>query len=193
MFDYVLAVLLLPLLLPVILLIAVILYLVQGAPVFFRQQRVGKNFELFDIYKFRTMRNLSPGDSVAFDAGNKSRITPLGRFLRKTKLDELPQIINVLKGEMSFVGPRPEVPEWVEMFRADWEPILTVKPGITDPASIAFRNEEEILAAASDPQEHYRQVVLPQKLALYKNYLEHRSLFNDLSILAKTLKKVITS
>ena len=186
MFDYLLALLLLPVLIPAIVLIAIILLLLQGAPVFFRQQRVGKDFELFEIYKFRTMRPIEAGDAAAFDAGNRSRITPLGRLLRKTKLDELPQIINVLKGEMAFVGPRPEVPEWVEMFRADWEVILTVKPGITDPASIKFRNEEDLLAAASDPQEYYRLEVLPQKL-------ENRSLFSDLSILLQTLKKVITS
>jgi lipopolysaccharide/colanic/teichoic acid biosynthesis glycosyltransferase len=108
-------------------------------------------------------------------------------------LDELPQIFNVIKGEMSFVGPRPEVPEWVDVFRSEWEEILTINPGITDPASIEFRNEEELLARADNPDEYYRQVVLPKKLDLYKGYVENKSLLYDISILLKTLKKVVFS
>jgi lipopolysaccharide/colanic/teichoic acid biosynthesis glycosyltransferase len=173
--------------------IAIVSLFFQGGPVFFSQCRVGKNFKRFDIYKFRTMITLDQDKSVSFDAGNKSRITPLGKLLRKSKLDELPQIFNVIKGEMSFVGPRPEVPEWVDLFRSEWEEILTINPGITDPASIEFRNEEELLAGADNPDEYYRQVVLPKKLDLYKGYVENKSLLYDISILLKTLKKVVFS
>lgn len=193
MFDVILVLLLAPVLIPVILLVTVLLLVLQGRPVFFRQVRVGKNFKTFEIYKFRSMHNINKNDNLSFDVGNKSRVTWLGKILRKTKLDELPQIFNVVGGEMSFVGPRPEVPEWVDLFHDEWAPILSIKPGITDPASIEFRNEEDLLANADNPREYYQQVVLPKKLTLYREYLENKSLFYDLSILFKTMKKVIFS
>jgi lipopolysaccharide/colanic/teichoic acid biosynthesis glycosyltransferase len=193
MFDVILVLLLAPVLIPVILVVTVVLLVIQGRPVFFRQVRVGENFKTFEIYKFRTMHNINKNDNLSFDAGNKSRVTRLGKILRKTKLDELPQIFNVIGGEMSFVGPRPEVPEWVDLFHDEWAPILSIKPGITDPASIEFRNEEDLLARADNPREYYAQVVLPKKLLLYREYLENKSLSLDLSILFKTIKKVLFS
>ena len=191
MFDFILAIVLLPLLVPLILVIAVVMLLTQGGPVLFRQKRVGKDFKPFEIYKFRTMVVADRSKTVAFDAGDKSRITPLGKILRKTKLDELPQIFNVLRGEMAFVGPRPEVPEWVDAFHDDWTSVLSIKPGITDPASIEFRNEEDLLAGAEDPRQYYRQVILPKKLSLYKSYVDNKSLLYDFSILLRTMKEVI--
>ena len=130
-------------------------------------------------------------ESGAFDVGDTSRVTAVGRFLRKTKLDELPQLWNVLRGDMSLVGPRPEVRKWVEAYPERWAKVLTVRPGITDPASIAFRNEEELLTAAPDPENYYRNVILPRKLALYEQYVATRSFWGDVGILLKTVWTVV--
>jgi lipopolysaccharide/colanic/teichoic acid biosynthesis glycosyltransferase len=121
-----------------------------------------------------------------FDAGVTSRVTPVGQILPKWKLDELPQLWNVLIGDMSLVGPRPEIRKWVEAYPERWAKVLTVRPGITDPASIEFRNEEDLLAAAADPERHYRKVVLPQKLEFYEEYVQTRSFWGDLGIVFKT-------
>ncbi|HPJ76940.1 MAG TPA: sugar transferase, partial [Clostridia bacterium] len=123
--------------------------------------------------------------------GNKSRITPLGSFLRKYKLDELPQLINVFVGNMSVVGPRPEVKKWTEVYADKWQKVLSVKPGITDNASIQFRNEEEILANSEDPIETYKNEILPEKLDFYISYAETRTFWGDIKIILKTVKKVI--
>jgi len=130
-------------------------------------------------------------DGGAFDAGDTSRVTAVGRVLRKTKLDELPQLWNVLKGDMSLVGPRPEVRKWVEAYPERWAKVLSVRPGITDPASIEFRNEEELLAQAGDPEAYYRDVILPRKLDLYEEYVAKRSLGGDISIMFKTVFAVV--
>lgn len=127
----------------------------------------------------------------SFDAGNSSRITPFGRFLRKTKLDELPQLFNVLKGEMSIVGPRPEVKQWTEVYPEKWQIVHTVKPGITDNASIEFRNEEELLAQSVDPIKTYREEILPRKLDLYIEYVNKQSFGGDLKIIFKTIEAII--
>jgi lipopolysaccharide/colanic/teichoic acid biosynthesis glycosyltransferase len=119
------------------------------------------------------------------------RITRLGRLLRHTKLDELPQLINVLKGDMSLVGPRPEVPKYVELFRDDYREILTLRPGITDPASVRFRHESEVLAASADPEAAYIEQILPEKIALSKHYIEHSSLSYDLCLLGQTLWRIV--
>jgi len=132
-------------------------------------------------------------DGGSFEAGNASRVTRVGRFLRKTKLDELPQLWNVLKGDMALVGPRPEVRKWVEVYPERWAKVLTIRPGITDPASIEFRNEEEVLANATDPQDYYRSVILPRKLAMYEQYVATRSFWGDLGILVKTALAVVKS
>ena len=127
----------------------------------------------------------------SFDAGNAVRVTPFGRFVRRTKLDELPQLWNVLRGDMSMVGPRPEVRRWVNEYPERWARVLRVRPGITDPASIRFRNEEELLAAAEDPQRLYREVILPEKLGHYELYVANWSLLGDLGVLVKTLFAVV--
>lgn len=137
------------------------------------------------------MRVLKEASSGSFDAGNYSRITPFGRFLRKTKLDELPQLINVLKGEMSFVGPRPEVKQWTEVYPEKWKIVHSVKPGITDNASIEFRNEEELLAKSNDPIKTYKEVILPRKLDLYIEYVNTHTFTGDIKIILKTIKAVI--
>lgn len=171
--------------------IALLIKVLMPGPVFFIQQRIGKQGKPFRLIKFRTMKVASGKISGSFDAGDNSRITPLGRFLRKTKLDEIPQLINVLKGEMSIVGPRPEVQKWTEVYPEKWKIVHTVKPGITDNASIEFRNEEEILAKSDDPIKKYLEEILPRKLDLYINYVNNRSFIGDLRIIVKTLKAVL--
>lgn len=171
--------------------IALLIKVLMPGPVFFIQQRIGKQGRPFRLIKFRTMKVASGKTSGSFDAGDNSRITPLGRFLRKTKLDELPQLINVLKGEMSFVGPRPEVKQWTEVYPEKWKIVHSVKPGITDNAAIEFRNEEEILAKSSDPIKAYKEEILPRKLDLYIDYVNNRSGWGDLIIIYKTIKVVI--
>jgi len=159
------------------------------SPVLFTQERVGLHGEPFRIHKFRTMRAGASGLQVTSDSDG--RITKVGRWLRKTKLDELPQLWDVARGKMSLVGPRPEVPKyaalWPEQFRAE---ILSVRPGITDPASIRFRNESEELAAAPDPEAHYVEVLLPQKAAMYADYARSRSFVGDVRVLWRTLVAV---
>jgi lipopolysaccharide/colanic/teichoic acid biosynthesis glycosyltransferase len=126
----------------------------------------------------------------SFDAGNSSRVTSVGRILRKTKMDELPQLFNVLMGNMSLVGPRPEVEKWTRVYPERWDRVLMVKPGITDNASIEFRDEEELLAESENPEETYRNFILPIKLKLYEQYVDSHSLKGDVEILIKTVKAV---
>ena len=160
-------------------------------PVLFIQNRIGKDGREFRLLKFRTMRVKPKTSECSFDAGDQSRITALGRILRKTKLDELPQLINVLKGDMSLVGPRPEVKIWTEVYPEQWAIVHRVQPGITDNASIEFRNEEELLAQSSNPEETYRNVILPRKLELYIDYVNHHSFSGDLMILIRTVQTII--
>lgn len=172
-------------------LLALLIKILMQSPIFFIQKRVGKQGRLFNLVKFRTMK-VANGKSVgSFDAGDSARITPLGRILRKTKLDELPQLFNVLKGDMSIVGPRPEVKQWTEIYPEKWKIVHSVKPGITDNASIEFRNEEEILSASNDPVKTYQEVILPRKLDLYIDYVHNRSFLGDIKIILKTIKAVI--
>lgn len=160
----------------------------SGTPVLFRQQRVGLKFRLFHVLKFRTMRVASgPPVTVSGDA----RITRAGKFLRLTKLDELPQLWNVLCGEMSLVGPRPEVPEYVDLFRERYRTVLTVRPGITDLASIRFRNEEEVLAGTAEPLKAYTERILPAKLDLAEEYVGNHNAFTDIGILFRTVATIL--
>jgi len=163
----------------------------DSRPVLFRQMRVGVNGSGFLLNKFRTMRVVLGAASGAFDAGDTSRITKIGAFLRKTKLDELPQLWNVFIGDMSFVGPRPEVRKWVDAYPERWAKVLTVKPGITDPASIYYRNEEELLAQANDPVACYRDQILPHKLDLYEEYVRTRTFWGDIFLIFKTIMLVL--
>ena len=174
--------------LPVLLAIAVFVWLDSGLPILFAQQRVGKNFKRFPIYKFRSMRSGASGASVT--AAGDHRVTRVGAVLRATKLDELPQFWNVLRGDMSLVGPRPEVPEYVSIYREHYVRILSVRPGITDFASLVYRREEAILAGQPDPEIYYREVVLPEKLKLAESYISRQSLTTDVAILFRTFLAV---
>lgn len=161
-------------------------------PVIFRQQRVGLRGETFDILKFRTMRASEDGAQVT--ASGDPRITRVGQWLRSTKLDELPQLVNVVRGEMGLVGPRPELPRFVAQWpEQDRDLLLSVRPGITDPASIVFRRESELLAAQADPERYYVDVLLPQKVGLYRDYVDRRSVGTDVVIVLRTLASVVRS
>nr|WP_274604253.1 sugar transferase [Sphingomonas sp. CFBP 13706] len=159
-------------------------------PVLFRQRRVGRNGDVFDILKFRTMR-VAQDTTNAITIGRDPRITQIGHFLRQSKIDELPQLINVLRGDMSLVGPRPEVPHYVELYPDDLRhKILSVRPGITDRASIKYRNEAELLARQSDPDGYYRSVIMPDKLRLAAQYADRVSIPEDIRVIFDTLKAV---
>ena len=190
LFDFLVSFCVLLILLPILLLIALCVVIDSGLPVFFVQKRVGKNGELFSMFKFRTMTVLKEAKQGSFDAGNSSRVTRVGKVLRKTKLDELPQLLNVFIGNMSFVGPRPEVKKWVDTYPERWAVVHSVKPGITDNASIEFRNEEEILAAAENPEITYREDILPRKLVFYEEYVNNNSFLGDIRILFRTFLSV---
>jgi lipopolysaccharide/colanic/teichoic acid biosynthesis glycosyltransferase len=185
-FDFTFSLFLLIFLWPVIILIAIFVLLDSGFPVFFLQKRVGKGGAIFKIIKFRTMTVKKEASQGSFDAGDSSRVTRVGRILRKTKLDEIPQLLNVLLGDMSFVGPRPEVQKWVAIYPERWAIVHSVKPGITDNASLEFKNEEEILAASNDRENTYRNQILPRKLDMYEQYVHENSFFGDLLIIFKT-------
>ena len=178
-------------LLPIFGLLSLLIKFIMPGPIFFIQTRIGKRGKEFRLYKFRTMLVKPKTSEGSFDAGDQSRITSLGKILRKTKLDELPQLINVLKGDMSLVGPRPEVRKWTEVYPEQWAIVHQVKPGITDNASIEFRNEEELLAQSSNPEETYREVILPRKLELYIQYVNHLSFGGDVRIILKTIQTVL--
>lgn len=174
-------------LLPLFIIIAGLIKLDSPGPVFFRQVRIGRRLRPFRIVKFRTMVPEAPRTGGLITVGEDPRITRVGRWLRKTKLDELPQLLNVVKGEMSFVGPRPEVPHYVELFHQDYEEILQVAPGITDLASLAYRNEAELLGKAADPEMEYVHHILPEKIRLAKEYVHRSSLRFDLRVILMTL------
>jgi lipopolysaccharide/colanic/teichoic acid biosynthesis glycosyltransferase len=178
---------------PIFMAIAVLIRLFSGPPVFFRQTRVGKDGREFLLIKFRTMMISRGAEKGKYEPGNLSRITSFGRFLRNTKFDELPQLFNVLTGDMSLVGPRPEVKKWVAVYPERWAAIHKVRPGITDPASLIYRKEEELLADSVEPEKIYREEILPQKLSLYEEYLRKRSFLMDFSIIMKTIFSVIKS
>ena len=171
---------------PLLLLTALLILVCDGTPVLFQQTRIGRKGNPFRILKFRTMRAGSPGRAIT--TFQDIRITPLGRVLRKLKIDELPQLWNVLRGDMSLIGPRPEVPEFVEFEDARWRTVLEVRPGVTDLASLAFRNEEEMLRPAADPEVYYRAIILPQKLNLNLHYQRSRSFSRDLKLLWMTAR-----
>jgi lipopolysaccharide/colanic/teichoic acid biosynthesis glycosyltransferase len=160
-------------------------------PVLFRQERMGRGGRPFSILKFRTMVQDAPNRGSQITVGDDPRITRIGRLLRKTKMDELPQLFNVLKGDMSLVGPRPEVRKYVEMFADEYKDILRVRPGITDFASIAYRNEAAILNASADSEKEYIERVLPEKIRLARDYLLRQSLWLDTAILFHTAYRLL--
>ncbi|MCK5844401.1 MAG: sugar transferase [Victivallales bacterium] len=189
--DVVVAALLFLLFSPLLLFVALIVKLDSKGPVIFKQKRAGLNVNYFDILKFRSMTVRNETDGKDFEPGSGTRVTRVGGILRKTKIDELPQLVNVLKGDMSLVGPRPEVAKYVEMFPERWSKILSIRPGLTDPASIEFRNEEEILASSDDPEREYIENVLPRKMDLYERYVDDTTFGGDLRILLATFAVVI--
>jgi lipopolysaccharide/colanic/teichoic acid biosynthesis glycosyltransferase len=174
-------------LLPLFCVVAVLIKLDSKGPVFFRQERVGRRFRPFQIYKFRTMVRDAPHTGRPITCGEDPRITRVGRVLRRTKIDELPQLINVLCGDMSVVGPRPELRQYVDSFRDDYSEILTVRPGITDPASLKFRDEASLLGRSEDPLDMYVKFILPQKVDLAKQYARQASLQSDVVVIVKTV------
>ncbi len=190
--DVAVAALGLLLLAPLFVIVAVAIKLDSPGPVFFRQERVGRAGRPFHIFKFRTMRTEPvPGD-LQLTIGGDPRITRVGRWLRRSKLDEVPQLIDVLRGTMSLVGPRPEVPRWVERYPSERRSqVLSVRPGITDVASLKFRDESAILAQADDPEREYLEVIMPEKLRVAANYIERSTLKSDLRLLGLTLRTVV--
>lgn len=163
----------------------------SDGPVFFKQIRVGENGKEFEILKFRTMVVDAEKLGRQITVGNDSRITKIGAFLRKYKIDELPQLINVFKGDMSLVGPRPEVPRYVNMYNEEQRKVLEVKPGITDLASIRYRDENELLGQAENPDEFYINTIMPDKLALNLEYIRKSNIFLDIYIIFSTIFKCI--
>jgi len=164
---------------------AIAIFLEDGMPIIFRQQRIGLSGRPFVILKLRTMRKVL--GSYKITADGDSRITAEGRLMRRYKIDELPQLWNVFRGDMSFIGPRPEVPEYVDLSDQQWQTILSVRPGITDPASLAFRNEQILLSGKDDIERFYCEWLLPRKLGLSAHYIRTRSLSSDFKLLVMTI------
>jgi len=190
--DLVLCLAALPLALPLMAAIAVWVRLDSAGPALFRQQRVGRHGRLFHIHKFRTMRVRSSQAGPLITVAGDARVTRAGRWLRRTKLDELPQLLDVIRGNMSLVGPRPEVPRYMALYPDEARRlILSVRPGVTDRATIEFRDEERLLAAASDPERAYVEQVMPIKQRYYLDYVARRSLAGDVGILIDTLRAVL--
>ena len=187
LFDVTISLLGLIMLAPLLIIIAFLVKTGSRGPVLFRQKRVGQFGVCFQVLKFRTMvvgaEKLGPKISAVKD----KRITRIGSILRQLKLDELPQLVNVLVGQMSLVGPRPEVPKYVALFRQDYEEILKIKPGITDFASLEYRNEGDLLELSDDPDHTYVSEILPAKIIQYKRYIRERSLIVDVKVIVATI------
>ena len=175
---------------PLFIAVAIAIRADSPGPVFFRQRRVGRGGALFDILKFRSMRVDAEAVGGQLTVGEDPRITTVGRFIRAWKLDELPQLLNVVMGDMDLVGPRPEVPKYVALYDEQQRQVLRVRPGITDPASVEFRNESELMAGNPDPERLYLEVIMPRKLATNLAYLRQRNLVSDIGVIFSTLAAV---
>ncbi|MFY9311417.1 MAG: sugar transferase [Bacteroidia bacterium] len=192
LFDIILSIIGLIILAPFFIIIALLIVLDSRGGVFYRQVRVGLNGKDFYLFKFRSMRTDADKKGLLITVGGRdSRITRMGYFIRKYKVDELPQLINVLFGDMSLVGPRPEVRRYVDMYNEEQKKVLTVKPGITDYASIEYSNENELLGKAADPEKVYIEEIMPAKLRLNLRYIAEQGLATDLKIIFKTIAKII--
>lgn len=174
---------------PLWLMTAAVIAVTDGRPILFLQTRMGRHRSQFKIVKFRTM--IAATVDHAADLGSSARVTRVGGALRRWKLDEIPQLWNVVRGDMSMVGPRPELPEWVEVYPVEFDLVLRDRPGVTDPASLEFRNEELLLAETDEPHATYRDVILPRKLKLYLEYQQRRNLASDLVVLCRTVAAVV--
>jgi len=196
-FDFLVSLIGLTILSPLFGIVSILIKIHDKGPIFFKQKRIGQNFKPFYIYKFRTMIINAENKGPLITKEDDPRITALGKFLRKFKIDELPQLINVLKGDMSLVGPRPEVEKYVNFFKKDYKEILKIKPGITDYATIYFKDEELILkkfAKNNDNiEEVYLKQILPQKIKFYKKYLQEISFFTDLKLIFLTIWKILVT
>lgn len=159
-------------------------------PVFYRQRRVGQGEKEFELFKFRSMISNSDRESLLTIGGHDPRVTKAGYYIRKFKIDELPQLINVLRGDMSLVGPRPQVRKYVDLYTEEQLKVLEAKPGITDPASIYYRHESEILSEQKNPEEYYINVIMPHKLGLCRNYIEKRNVLTDMKVIIDTFRAV---
>jgi len=173
------------------LVLALLIVLDSRGGVFYRQIRVGRNGQEFGLFKFRTMVTNADKAGQLTVGGRDPRITRMGYFLRKSKLDEMPQLLNILSGQMSIVGPRPEVPRYVKLYTAEQRNVLNVRPGLTDYASLEYINENEVLGRAEDPEKTYIEDIMPQKLALNQQYIAEAGLLTDLKIIFKTIGKII--
>lgn len=189
--DILSSALVLLILLPFWLIIAMAIVLESRGGVFYRQIRVGKDNKDFYLYKFRTMRTGSDQKGLLTVGERDSRITRVGYFLRKYKIDEFPQLLNVLKGDMSIVGPRPEVRKYVDMYTPEQMRVLSVRPGLTDLASIQYVHENELLAASEDPEKTYIEEVMPAKLALNLQYIDSQSVLGDIKLICKTFAAIL--
>lgn len=176
---------------PILLLLAVWVKLDSEGPVFYKQVRVGKGNKDFYLFKFRSMRIGSDKKGLITVGGHDPRVTRSGYYIRKYKLDELPQLINVFKGDMSLVGPRPEVRHYVNYWTPEQMHVLDVRPGITDPASIKFRNENELLEKAEDPEKYYIEVIMQEKIKLYLEYVDHASFWYDIKLIFQTFWVIV--
>tara|TARA_R110000737_G_scaffold53677_1_gene75434 strand:- start:1401 stop:1988 length:588 start_codon:yes stop_codon:yes gene_type:complete len=190
-FDFLFALIGILILLPLFILISVFIKVDSSEPIFYKQIRVGKNNKDFKLLKFRTMASGSDKKGLITVGNNDSRITKPGAFLRKYKLDELPQLINVLIGDMSLVGPRPEVRKYVSLYTEKQLNVLSVKPGITDIASIKFSNENELLKGQDEPEKFYIETIMPEKLELNLEYINKMSFFYDLRLILMTIQKIL--
>lgn len=177
---------------PLFLVVAIWIKCDSKGPVFYRQVRVGRNNQDFRIFKFRSMRLGSDKGSLVTIGGRDPRVTRSGYYIRKFKIDELPQLINVFIGDMSLVGPRPEVRHYVNFWTPEQMRVLDVRPGITDPASIKFRNENELMEKADDPEKYYIEVIMQEKIKLYLEYVENHSFINDIGLIFKTFWTIVT-
>ncbi len=188
--DIVLALLGLLILFPFLFLFSLLIWLEDGRPILFIQERVGRGGKKFPMFKLRTMRVNSGAKGLQITVGQDPRITRVGYWLRKTKFDEFPQLLNVLRGEMTFVGPRPEVERYVNQYTPDQRRVLDLVPGITDPASLKYYNESELLGVQEDPERHYVEVIMPDKIRINLDYQNSRSMGADLSFIVATLSRV---
>jgi len=188
LFDFIASIIGLLVLFPILIIIALWIKLSSQGSLFYTQKRVGKDFKEFTIYKFRSMIVGADTKGPSVTSADDPRITKVGKFIRKTKIDELPQLLNVLKGDMSLVGPRPEVMKFVKHKRESYKKVLTIRPGITDNAAIEFRDEETIMSRYNDKEKAYIDIILPKKIELYYSYIENISFVNDIKLLLKTLK-----